>query len=137
MKWSDFRQMDPAKRSRLLKWLFLLGPIASLLVFGLGAWLLAATGVGDSLNRVFPGAPPRPPVRNWLTPNWMLAAPGWLLLTLGCSVGTCLDLSRCRGLRGGNRVFYVVMLSPLLAVGHISVVAGIVFVGCVAMWKPW
>lgn len=69
-------------------------------------------------------------------PNFTFAAAGWLLLTLGCSAGTCLRTFRHRGKAGATLVVLVVLGTPLLAFTHVVLALSILFSGCVAIYGP-
>lgn len=121
--------MDAADRSRLLRSLFLLGPLASLVLFGLGAWFLEATTAGKEIYAFLSNAS-TVPGGAIVYPNLTFAAFGWVLLTLGCSAGTCLRAFRKQGKKGRALAIYMLVATPVLAVAHIAVSAGIVGAGC-------
>jgi hypothetical protein len=129
--------MDPAKRRRLLGWLFILGPTVSLVLFALGAWLVetsAGQALQSTVGRTFAAGPLGGGA--WLMPNFTFAAIGWLLLTLGCAAGTCLRLFRQRGKTGGTLLVLVLLGTPLLAFAQGILALSVVFAGCLAIFGP-
>ena len=123
--------MDAAARSRLLRWLFLLSPCGSLVSFALGLWFLEATTTGKALSTFLANASGGSlPIDALVFPNLTLVALGWLLLTLGCSAGTCLHALRRQGKARRTLAIYMVLATPVLAAAHLTVSAGIVGAGC-------
>ena len=126
--------VDSRTRSRLVRWLFILGPTASLILFALGTWLMIDTRAGEALQSTLTRASASGPFAGvWPMPSFAFAAIGWLLLTLGCSAGTCLRLFRQRGKTGRALVVFVLLGTPLLAFAQVVLAVSIVVGGCLAI----
>lgn len=127
--------MDATKRRRLLGWLFILGPTISLILVALGWWLLEESTPGKALQRTSLGVSATGLLDGaGIMPNFMFAAVGWLLLTLGCSAGTCLYFFRRRGKTGRSLVVFVALGAPLLAFAQVVLALAVVCTGCIAIF---
>jgi hypothetical protein len=118
--------MDDSKRSSLLHWLYLTGPIA-------GAALLVLAAILDVpglMQRVLPAN-----IATYVPAIAGGSILGWLLLTLGCSVGTCLELYRRQGKCGLILAVYVALTTPVLAMLHMAVIGGVAAAGCAAFMR--
>ncbi|MEO8354105.1 MAG: prolipoprotein diacylglyceryl transferase family protein [Chthoniobacteraceae bacterium] len=110
--------MTPEQRRKFIRWFCILAPTVGALLAA-GFLIFFATGSF---------------IPNWLQ-NFLGVSPlvGWVVLTIGCSIGLALDLQKSRGRRGAELAIYVTFLTPLIAISHCCVVLAVAYGGCVAM----
>ena len=113
--------MTPEQRTKLLRRLYLFGPALSLLACS----PIFFTGLTPLLPKSLPAG-----VQSYMNSAFMLAPLGWLLLTLGCSAGTCLGIFRRQGKQGATLVIFMILATPLLALAHILTIGAVAFTGC-------
>ena len=113
--------MTPDQRTKLLRWLYLLGPALSLLLVS----PISLVGIGPQLKNSIP-----PVVYNAAFTAFKFAPLGWLLLLLGCSAGTCLGMLRRRGMAGAVLIIYMILGTTLIAAAHVFVICSVAFAGC-------
>src|SRR5258705_429834 len=113
--------MTPEQRSKLIRRLCLFGPLLSaasiaLLAFApvRGLFLLTSQKISPGLASFASVAP----------------ALGWVVLTLGCAVGSCLDRVRQKGATGWALAFRLSLFIPLVFAAQVIVCTGIAVGGC-------
>ena len=113
--------MTPDQRTKLLRRLYLFGPFLA----ALGGVIVSATPLADWFVKAAPVA-----LRGQVLRAEELAPLGWLVLAVGCSVGTCLDMARWRGKTGVALAIYLVIGIPLIAATQIFLCSVICVGGC-------
>ena len=116
--------MTPEQRTKLLRRLYLFGPALSLLLVS----PVLLVGTGGMQWKLFP-----PGLQSYLNTAFGFAPLGWLLLTLGCSAGTCFGIFRRQGKQGATLIVYMIFATPLLALAHILTIGAVVFTGCMVV----
>ena len=113
--------MTPDQRTQLLRRLYLFGPFLA----ALGGVIVGASPLGGWFVQVAPVG-----LRGYVTRAEELAPLGWFVLTVGCAVGTCLDMARWRGKTGVVLAIYLVIGVPLIAATQVFLCSVICVGGC-------
>jgi hypothetical protein len=114
--------MTPEQRTRLRRRLCLFGP----LVAAIGGVVVSVSGLADFLEKVAPIG-----LRSYASQAMNSAPFGWLVLALGCAVGTSLDLARRNGFSGRLLGIWLCLVTPCVWGVQVIVCTSISVGGCI------
>jgi hypothetical protein len=116
--------MTPEQRARLSRRLLLFGP----LVAAIGGVVVSASGLADFAQKQVPSE-----LGGYSNQAMGFAPLGWLVLALGCSLGTCLHLARRKGATGWRLAAWLCGVTPCIFAAQVIVCTGIAVGGCMLL----